>query len=299
MAAVSVVGATMTGCVDNTRVVPEAPARQTIPIPVCAKPLAPPRRARGEAAKVIIRDLEPEEWLEVMVPDYQPKDGLEHRATDCTGHFVFANETLRHGVSLDSWPRVIEPDELDIRSGPKGVKALRLRALQFENGDQGGPIALVRAVDDRAEVFGVGSYRGPSNAKLTPVRMGNETLLVAEAKRCPDVTNCRKVADFFLLRRGRLINAASVDLERVVRVPSVLERGLFAEYKLVTDVSYSPDGIQLHEQVRVKIIPYEKEPDRDSDRALRTVEFSRLLRVERDTLFSTNESLWERVVGQD
>lgn len=299
LAAVGMLGAAVTGCVDQNRPVYEAPPRQTIPIPVCAKPLAPPRRGRGDAAKVIIRDLDPEEWLEVMVPDYEAQEGIEHRAVDCTGHYVFANETLRYGVSLADWPRLIDPDELDIRSGPKGVKVLRLRALQFENGDQGGPIALVRAVDDRAEVFGVGSYRGPRNAKLTPVRMGNETLVVAEAKRCPDVTNCRKVADFYLLRRGRLINAASVDLERVVRVPSVIERGLYAEYKLVTDVSYSPDGIQLHEQVRVKIIPYEKEPDRDSNRTLRTVEFSRLLRVERDTLFSTNESLWERVVGQD
>lgn len=299
LAAAGLFGASAVGCVDQNRPVYEAPARQTIPIPVCAKPLAPPRRGRGDAAKVIVRDLEPEQWLEVMMPDYEASAGLEPRAADCTGHYVFANETLRYGVSLDGWPRLIDPDELDIRSGPKGVKILRLRALDFENGDQGGPIALVRAVDDRAEVFGIGSYRGPANAKLTPVRMGNETLVVAEAKRCPDVTNCRKVADFFLLRRGRLLNAATIDLERVVRVPSVSERGLYAEYKMTTDVSYSPDGIQLHEQVRVKIIPYEKEPDRDSNRELRTVEFSRLLRVERDTLFSTNESLWERVVGQD
>jgi hypothetical protein len=39
--------------------------------------------------------------------------------------------------------------------------------------------------------------------------------------------------------------------------------------------------------------------DRDSDRDLRKVEFSRFLRVERDTLFSSNDPLWERVVGQD
>ena len=96
-----------------------------------------------------------------------------------------------------------------------------------------------------------------------------------------------------------LVNAATVDLERVLRVPSVSERGLYAEYKLTTDVSFSEDGVQLLEQVKVRIIPYEKQGDRDSDRELRTVEFARLLRVERDTLFSTNESLWERVVGQD
>ena len=287
------------GCVDQSRPAPEAGGRQTTPIPVCAKPIAPPRRNRGEAAKLIIRDLEPEEWLEIMAPGYDPGEGMKQKATDCTGHYLFANETLRYGVNLETWPRVIDADDLDISSGPKGIKLIRLRLLAFENGDVGGPVALVRAVNDRAEVFGVGSYRGPSDAKLVPARLGDETIMVAEAKRCPDVHNCRKVADFYLVRRGRLVNAASVDIERVARVPSTAERGLYAEYKLNTDVSYSKEGIQLHEQVRVRIIPYDKEPDRDSNRTLRTVEFSRILRVERDTLFSSNESLWERVVGTD
>lgn len=293
------IGFAASGCVDSQRPVYEAPARQTTPIPVCAKPLAPPARARGDEAKTIVRDLDPEQWVEVMVPKYEPQAGLDASAVDCTGHYLFANETLRHGASTPGWPRQVDPDELDIRSGPKGLKAVRVRALSFENGDVGGPIALVRAVDDRAEVFGIGSYRGPEDAQITPVRLGNETLVVAEARRCPDEYNCRKVADFFLLRRGRLINAATIDLERVVRVPSVSEKGLYAEYRLNTDLEYTPEGVQLHEQVRVSIIPYEEQGNRDSDRLLRTVEFKRLLRVERDTLFSSNESLWERVVGQD
>jgi hypothetical protein len=50
--------------------------------------------------------------------------------------------------------------------------------------------------------------------------------------------------------------------------------------------------------VKVKIIHYDQ-GNRDSDRELRKVEFSRLLRVQRDTLFSSNDPLWERVVGQD
>ena len=81
-------------------------------------------------------------------------------------------------------------------------------------------------------------------------------------------------------------------------MPSVLERGLYARYQLLTDVQYKPNGIQLLEQVTVKIIHYEEET-RDSDRELRKVEFSRFLRVERDTLFSSNDPLWERVIGQD
>jgi hypothetical protein len=297
LAAAAISGGSM-GCVDTTRPVYEAPGRQTIPVPVCADGIAPPKRTKGDSS-TIVRDLEPEQWLEMMLPAYEPEKGLEPTARDCTGHYAFANETLRLGIAPSGWPRVVDPDDLDIRSGPRGVKAVRVRALLFENGDIGGPVALVRAQDDRAEVFGVGSYRGPANAKLEPRRMGNETLLVAESKRCPDVFNCRKVADFFLIRRGRLVNAATVDLERVLRVPSTSERGLYAEYRLTTDLTYQKDGIRLLEQVKVRIIPYKKQGDRDSDRELRTVEFARLLKVERDTLFSSNESLWERVVGQD
>jgi len=293
----AVLATTVGGCVDQERPIYEASARQVIAVPVCSEAIAPPRR--GKSGGAVVRSLDPEQWLEIMVSGYHAGEGMKPTATDCTGHYVFANETLRQGVSPQGWPHLVDTEDVDVRSGPHGIKALRLRALLFENGDVGGPIALARAVDDRAEVFGVGSYRGPADAKLTPVRMGNEVMLVVEAKRCPDRYNCRKVANFYLARRGRLVNAATVDLERVLRVPSVSEQGLYAEYRLSTDVSYTPAGVQLLEQVKVSIIPYEKQGDRDSDRVLRTVEFARMLKVERDALFSTNESLWERVVGQD
>ncbi len=259
--------------------------------------LAPP--ARDPGGGVVVRSLDPEQWLEIIVPDLELKKGLEPTAMDCTGHYLFANETLRYGIASQGWPQAVDPEKIDLRAGPRGLRSVWVRALAFENGDVGGPVALVRGIDDRAEVYGVGSYRGPANAELNVVRMGDETLVVAEAKRCPDETNCRKIADFFLLRRGRLLDTATVDLERVQRVPSVTERGLYAEYRLRTDVSYKGDGIHLLEQVRVRIIPYEEGGDRDSDRLLRTVEFARMLKVKRDSLFATNESVWERVVGQD
>jgi hypothetical protein len=254
-AAVIALAAALGGCAEQQRPIREAPARQITPVPVCTEPIAPP--ARKESGKELIRDLDPEQWMAIMVPSYDEK-GLDGTAVDCTGNYVFANETLRFGVPDRGYPVVVDPDDVDIRSGPKGLKAIRLRSLKFENGDVGGPIALARAVDDRAEIFGVGSYRGPADAELTPVRMGNETMLVAESRRCPDPNSCRKVADFYLARRGRLINAATVDLERTQRVPSVTEGGLYAEYKLTTDVTYTPQGVQLLEQVQVRIIPYEE-----------------------------------------
>jgi hypothetical protein len=156
----------------------------------------------------------------------------------------------------------------------------------------------VRGVDDRAEVYGIGSYRGPSKTQVSPVRLGSDNVVVAQAKICPDPDDCRKQAYFYLVRRGRLLQSAVVDLERTQILPSVTERGLYARYTLRTDVNYKADGIQLLEQVRVRIL-HDPSGTRDSDRDLRRVEFSRTLKVERDALFSSNDPLWERVVGQD
>jgi hypothetical protein len=274
----------------------EIPQRYQIPIPVCSTPLSPVQRQAG--GRAVVRNLDPEQWMTVMSPGFSPQIGLGATDTDCTGHYMFANESLRGGISTKGWPQHFDPDELEVRAGPEGMKVLWLRVLKFENGDVGGPVALVRAVDDHAEVYGLGSFRGPPKSKVSPVRVGNETLAVAESTICPDLDDCRKRADFYLARRGRLIDSAQVDLERVQVVPSATERGLYARYTLKTDVTYKPNGIQLLEQVQVKIV-HSDLGDRDSDRLLRKVEFSRFLRVERDTLFSSNDPLWERVVGQD
>jgi hypothetical protein len=289
-------GPALAGCSELPQPHHEVPTRQQIPIPVCTSPLTPVARKAG--GKAVVRNLDPEQWVGVLSPQFNPQGGLGPTDTDCTGHYLFANESLRGGISTKGWPRPFDPEELDVRAGPEGMRVIWLRVLKFENGDVGGPVALVRAVDDRAEVYGIGSFRGPPKSKILPIRVGNENLAVAESTICPDLDDCRRRADFYLARRGRLIDSAQVDLERVQVVPSVNERGLYAKYTLKTDVTYKPTGIELLEQVEVKIIHYDV-GDRDSDRELRKVEFSRFLHVERDTLFSSNDPLWERVVGQD
>jgi hypothetical protein len=273
----------------------DAKTRKQTPIAVCTVKLTSRNASRSKSR---VRTLEPEQWAEVAVPGFNIDKGLNPTDTDCTGHYAFANETLRGGISEKGWPHKLDPDTVDIQAGPDGLRTLWFRVLKFENGDEGGPLILARAVDDRAEIYGIGSFRGPVKSRVQPVRLGDDNLVVAESSVCPNPDDCRKQAHFFLARRGRLIEAASVDVERVQILPSVSERGLYARYQLRTDVSYKPNGIQLLEQVKVSIIHYE-DPNRDSDRDLRKVEFSRFLSVERDALFSSNEPLWERVVGQD
>ena len=269
--------------------------RLNVPVSVCRQKLAPP--PSGGSGKV--RDLDAEQWVGVLVPQFDQQKGLEPTSVDCTGSYVFANESLRGGASTRGWPRVIDPEDVSIQAGPNGMRSVWVRSLKFDNGDEGGPLALVRASGDSADVFAVGSFRGPGKTKISPVRMGNDSLVVAESKECsPDGAECRKRAYFFLPRRGRLIEGAVIDLERTTIVPSLTEHGLYTQYKLSTDVTYKPEGVLLVEQVQVRIT-HNDAPDFDSERHLRTVEFSRMLRVERDSMFSTNDPLWERVVGRD
>lgn len=271
--------------------------RYVTPISVCRKKLPPVGNETRKGS--VVRDLDPAQWLELMVPNYEDEKGITPTSLDCTGSYVFANESLRGGVSDRGWPRPVDPDDMTVNSGPNGMRILWLRALKFENGEEGGPLALARAYGDNAEIYGVGSFRGPKNARFQTARVGNENLIQAETKECdPESETCRKRAYFFLPRRGRLIEGAVVDLDRTAIVPSTAERGLYAQYHLSTDVTYEKDGILLLEQVQVRIMRTEV-PDLDSDRELRTVEFSRFLKIERDTLFSSNEPLWERVVGRD
>jgi len=274
----------------------EAKTRGQTPIAVCTMKLSP--LPGGNRGKSVVRTLEPDQWAEVAVPGFNADKGFNPTDLDCTGAYAFANESLRGGISEKGWPRKLDVEEVDVRAGPDGLRTLWFRVLKFENGDEGGPVILARAVDDRAEIYSIGSFRGPVKSQIQPVRLGDDNLVVAESKRCPEPDDCRKQAHFYLSRRGRLIEAAAVDIERVAILPSTTERGLYARYQLRTDVSYKPNGIQLLEQIKVSIIHYE-DANRDSDRALRKVELNRFLKVERDALFSSNEPLWDRVAGQD
>src|SRR5262249_50480395 len=119
----------------------EAKTRKQIPVPVCTMQLAPVKGGAGGEA--VIRSLDPEQWMPALIPLYNPeKNELNPTDTDCTGNYLFANESLRGGIVNKGWPHVLDPDELEMRAGPEGMRVLWLPILKFENGDVGGPIAL-------------------------------------------------------------------------------------------------------------------------------------------------------------
>jgi len=93
---------------------------------------------RSASGKSVVRDLDAEQWMAVIVPAFSAERGVGPTDTDCTGHYIFANESLRGGISQKGWPRKVDPEDIDIKAGPNGLRAVWLRTLKFENGDEGG-----------------------------------------------------------------------------------------------------------------------------------------------------------------
>src|SRR5262249_3503751 len=73
----------------------EGPTRRQIPIAVCTTPLGAPKRA---GSRSIVRNLDPEDWAHILMPSYVEQEGLKATEVDCTGNYVFANESLRGGI---------------------------------------------------------------------------------------------------------------------------------------------------------------------------------------------------------
>src|SRR5829696_6150166 len=103
---------------------PEAKVRKQSPVPVCTQQLSP---VKGSGGKAVVRNLDPEQWLHVLVPAFTPERGLNDKDLDCTGNYAFANESLRGGVSPKGWPRPFDPDDVEMRAGPEGMRTVWLR----------------------------------------------------------------------------------------------------------------------------------------------------------------------------
>ncbi len=92
----------------------EVASRKQIPIPVCTTQLGAVKRPAS--GKSVVRSLDPEQWMSVLVKGYTVEKGLGDKDLDCTDHYLFANESLRGGISAKGWPRPVEIEELDQRS---------------------------------------------------------------------------------------------------------------------------------------------------------------------------------------
>jgi hypothetical protein len=159
------------------------------------------------------------------------------------------------------------------------------------DGDAVGVLAIVRTVDDYAEMYAVGAYRG--NAKQSRFgleRMGSELLVTALDDRCTGrgpSDPCDTTLVAYLPWSGELKELAQIPLQRV-RYATGSEPGASGklEYTLVTSPSFKPGGIELLEQVSAK----------DADgHELRKAERQRTLSWTHDRISANDDSLWDRI----
>jgi hypothetical protein len=166
-----------------------------------------------------------------------------------------------------------------------------LRPHRWPDGSEAGPLALVRAQEDFAEVYSVGAYRR-SNGDLTlqAERVGNEVLVSATNDGCKGqakTTPCETTVTLYLPRYGKLVPAATIATEKRAFAAGG-EQGVAGQvqYELTASPQYVPDGIKVFEQVKAT------DP---SGRVVHRTELQRMYTLRDGKLEQGSDSLWARV----
>src|SRR5690606_21285416 len=134
---------------------------------------------------------------------------------------------------------VIPPDAILHGGGGNRLRVVWLRSHRADDGTAAGALALVRAVDDVAEAYAVGVYRGDAErTRLQVERMGGNLAVTAVDERCAGEKHsqpCESLMHVFLPYRGELVPFAELGLRRV-RFGENTEPGIpgRVRYELVT-----------------------------------------------------------------
>lgn len=263
--------------------------RRVAPLPACVMRI-PPRRANSVAARALAED----QYWKLIFPDFDlSAHHLADRTLACTGENVLDDPRLAGGTATrGGWPLEVQEGDITYGSGGDRLKVIWLRSHRFADGTVGGALALTRVLEDVAEVYSVGVYRGvPDKTKFGVERLGGEILVTAQDEGClnhgPN-DPCETRLSLFLPRRGGLHDIAEVPLERVAFAtgtePGVVGR---IEYHLTTSPKYIPTGLKLLEQVQVKD---------DHGRVLRKAELERLYAVDAEKPMQQSDlPLWPRI----
>ncbi len=270
------------GCAQPTVSKSPDSSRTLAPVPACVRNLS-----RGTTEAGYVQQLPEKELWTFVVPELaqgQPTSST----TACNGEPVFASEALRGATPQAD---AIEEGRITYGGGANRLKIAWLRTHRVEGGFEAGPLALIRTLEGRSEVYGVGSYRGdPEKSRFSLERLGDEVVVTAVSDGCaaenPAVA-CDTELTVFLPSSGRLDPIAQIGLERV-RQARGIEPGVRGSlrFRFVSSPAYEKDGIHLIEEVSVTD---------EAGRDLRRAEFERILYLEGATVEPSAESLWDRL----
>jgi hypothetical protein len=273
------------GCAEPAISVNADPARRAAPLAACVTRL-PARKQSG-----FVRQLSDEQYWKLVFPDYDPATStLPEDALACTGTRLWDHAVFEKAKPVRS-PHRTESGDIVFGGGANRIKVLWLKTHELSNGEFAGPLAIVRNLEDYAEVYAIGVYRGHgTKTRFGLERMGSQLLVTALDDRCagrqPDEP-CDTTLVVYLPWRGTLEEFASIPLERV-RFTANTEPGVHGqvEYALVTSPSYEAGGIRLFEQITAT----------DGEgRALRKAERARSLSWRSGRVVASDDSLWDLV----
>lgn len=283
---IATLGAFAQGCATAEPPHFEDEARGIAPVPACVVSLAPRPLAPGT-----VRNLSEDEVWHAVFPRY---DAGAHKlpvdATACTGERIFDNPVFAGGTPIAT---PIEVHEGDIVYGAAGdrMRIVWLPTHQWPDGSKAGPLAIVRAFEQSAEVYAIGPYkRSTTKPAFQMERLGSELLVSATDDGCeghPKSDACTSSVTFFLSRFGRLGHLQTVTTQKrayaVGNEPGVSGQ---LEYVLTASPEFTADGVKVYEQVLTSD---------SAGRVLHKTELERTFVLHDAALEGGPDSLWARV----
>jgi hypothetical protein len=264
----------------------EDSARIIAPLPACVMHL--PARKKSAFA----RRLSPEQYWPLVFPDFDAtKKQLPENSLACTGRSIFDNPLFQGGEPAKGWPLTVVEGDILVGSGGDRLRVLWMRTHEFPDGTSAGPLALVRATEDFAELYAVGVYKASTKRpRFGLERMGAEAVVTVQDDSCTGNTKiepCKNAMNIFLPRKGELVNLMTIALEQrdyaTAGEPGIPGR---IEYRLTTAPTFFPTGVKLFEQVKARD---------DVGHELRTAELERTFQFKDPRLVTAETPLWQRI----
>lgn len=257
------------------------------PVPACILPLA----ARAHGVGQTMRNLTEDQYWQLVFPSY---DASAHmvpaNAVTCTGQRVFDDPVFAGGTTRGS-PISVQPGDLQFGNGGDRVRIVWLRTHRWPDGSEAGPLALVRAKEDFAEVYAIGAYRRSNGAlTLQAERLGTEVLVAATDDGCqgqPKTTACETNVGLFMPWYGKLARLATIPTEKRAYAQGA-EPGIEGqvEYELTASPQYTQDGIKLFEEVKATD---------SAGHVVHKTQLERLFVLHDGSLEQGSDSLWGKV----
>jgi hypothetical protein len=272
------------GAVESSKL--EDRARRTVPVPVCVQPL---KRSTSGVSNVV-----PADYWKMVLPSYDGGSStVDTTAPDCAGRQAFSESDVLNAEGPRTGSVPAPSDNAVVSSGPDGFRVIWLRTYKFSDDSWSGPLALARAREGYAEVYGTGSYRGkPTTTRFSLERMGSRILVTATDEGCGQNKPgqaCETAFNVFLLAGGRLTRAAAFPLDRIDYRPFGGSSGM-AKVRLTAAPVFQERAMRVVEQVIVE------DPNQGM---VRKSDLERVFKLGPDGSLQPNgPSLWSEVEAQ-